>query len=181
MEAQPDVGSAEADAQAEAIDAGAGDLADVVRARLPEAVVPLQDVRLVEQVEHVHAQGEAEVAEGELLLDAGIDHVDVVEAELVRLAGDLHVVLREVLARQLLRAAPEVGQRVALAAVEVGRDVEAPRTVRGDLVEAVDAVRPLAVDVDAALAARAGARALHDDVTFAGATGERLGRVLDLA
>src|SRR4051812_42960887 len=72
--------SAEAQPGAETDDAGADDLADEVRRGLLLPMVALEDVGLVEQVEAVHTQGQAEVAEGELLLDAGVDHVDVVEA-----------------------------------------------------------------------------------------------------
>src|SRR6185369_11457320 len=72
-----------------------------------------------------------------------------------------------------------VGQRVALAARQVESGVEAPRTVRCDLVQAVQAAGPLAVDVDAALGARAGARALHDHVAFVVAAAQEVGGVHD--
>src|SRR5207302_2222020 len=70
-----------------------------------------------------------------------------------------------------------VGERVALAAGQVESGVEAPRTIRGDLVQAVEAVGPLAVDVDAALGARAGARALHDDVAIVVAAAQEVGGI----
>src|SRR6185436_1371839 len=73
-----------------------------------------------------------------------------------------------------------VGDGVALAPGEAARDVEAPRPVGSDLIHAVDAVRPLAVDVDVAEGARAGARALQHDLAVA-RVGEVPGDVDDLA
>ncbi len=74
-----------------------------------------------------------------------------------------------------------VRDRVALTALDVERHVEAPRMIRSDLVEAVDAVGVLAVDVDAGLGARGRARALQDLIAFASATAQKLGRIVDVA
>src|SRR5436305_15319774 len=71
----------EAHAGADAEDPRAGDLTNVVRGADRHPMLALQAVRFVEDVEAVHAQGEAEVAEGELLLHASRDDVAVVEPE----------------------------------------------------------------------------------------------------
>src|SRR4029077_3387400 len=136
-----------------------------------------QDVGLVEKVEAVDTDREAEVTESELLLQAGVDDADVVQADGVRTVRDLDVLrrARAVVARQV--DALEVRHRVALAAIEVQRDVKAPRTVGRDLVQAVDAVGPTAVDVDATLGARAGARTLENGVALAVAAAQELGRI----
>src|SRR4051794_22527539 len=172
------VESAEAQTSSETEDARAGDLADVVRRGLLQPVVDLQDVGLVEKVEAIDAESEAEVTEGELLLHARVDDGDVVQPERVRAVRGLDVLRRsrDVLVGRQVHAL-EVRNRVALAAVEVQRDVEAPRMVGSDLVQAVDAVGPLAVDVDAALGARAGARTLENGVALAGAATQELGGV----
>src|SRR6185436_17344253 len=176
-----------ADAGADAVDAGAEDLGRVVRtvdtSRDLAAVgrrttrgagsvggelqarLALHDRPLVEHVEHVEAKGQTEVGEGELLLDAGVRRVHVLVAELVA-ADDLKVPVDRRRAVDGTAADPTpVRDGVPLAAGEAGRDVEAPRTVGGDLVHPVDVVRPLAVDVDGAESARAGARALQHRFT----------------
>src|SRR6185295_11970284 len=68
----------EAQPRTQTDDARADDLTDELRVRLLQPLLALQNVRLVEHVEHVGTDGQAEVAERELLLEAGVDDVDVV-------------------------------------------------------------------------------------------------------
>src|SRR6266567_1453502 len=87
---------AEAEPCADSIDARAQDLGGEVavvhrRAVVGDHSLPLENVRLVEGVEHVDAEGEAELAEGELLLHPEVDDVDVGEAEGVGIRVDRYV------------------------------------------------------------------------------------------
>src|SRR4028118_488669 len=80
--------SAEAEAGAEAEDARRQDLQHVIAVGPADDHLPLQDVRFVERVEHVHAQGEAEVTNGKILFDPQVDQVGV--RQLVTAGAGLH-------------------------------------------------------------------------------------------
>src|SRR5579864_574815 len=87
LRAAPRLLEAEPSAEAEDPRAqGFVDEADAVRGGVgaPGASDTLQDEGLVEQVEAVHAQGQTEVLESELLLEAAVDVDDVVEPVGVR-------------------------------------------------------------------------------------------------
>src|SRR5882724_12398644 len=150
---------AEAEASTDPEDPGADDLLDVVGVGTGQPVLALDDVAVVQHVEAVDPHRHAEVLEVELLLDAAIQQVDVLVAEAVVVVGDDDV--RGAVEAVALHAT-EVRDRVALAAGGVQREVEAPRTVGRDLVQAVDVVGPVAVDVDGAARAVAGRGALQD-------------------
>src|SRR6202521_4871299 len=79
----------EAEPGAEAEEPRAQGFVDVAHAQVgveagAGATDALQDERLVEQVEAVHTQGQTEVLEGELLLEAAVEVEDVVEPVGVR-------------------------------------------------------------------------------------------------
>src|SRR6185295_9774235 len=184
-------GLAEVELHAKPDDPGADDFQHVVAVGPLETAVALQNGRFVGRVEHVRAHREAEVLQRELLLHAEVEDAGVVIPERVRTRRDRDVdpqgAVRDVTGRLRTRTADalEVDDRIALVTGQVGGHVEAPRTIRGHLIQAVHAVRPLAVDVDRALRARAGARTLNDLVAIAkslatGATDAR-GRIFVLA
>src|SRR5205807_7268200 len=87
----------------------------------------LQDEGLVEQVEAVHAQGQTEVLEGELLLEPAVDVDDVVEPVGVRRL-ELHLHRGPGLRGVGVEAADAVvvGLGIPLPSGQVAGDVEAP-------------------------------------------------------
>src|SRR6185369_5208561 len=139
-------GLAEAEPGAEAEDPRAGDFAHPVRQRGErvvgvradlQPVLALLDEALVEDVEAVRADREAEVTERELLLQAAVEDADVVDPERVRLVRHLHPgEARDAVAEGVAQT-DVVGDRIPLAARQVEGEVEAPRTIRSDLVQAV--------------------------------------------
>src|SRR6185295_12969681 len=140
---RPNLGLAEVELHAQADDPGADDLEHVVCVAALQTEVALENGRLVGGVEHVRAHGEAEVLERELLLHAEVEDAHIVVPNLVgtvhdrnreaeRTVGDVTTTLRARAADPLV-----VVRRIALPAGQVRREVEAPRTLRSDLVETV--------------------------------------------
>src|SRR4051794_30042112 len=84
--------------------------------------LPLEDVARVGQVEAVGAQREVEVVEVEVLVDPGVEHVDVGVAE----GADRREL--DVAAAHRAPLLDEGRGDVPLAAGDVGGEVEAPRT-----------------------------------------------------
>src|ERR1043166_4395421 len=155
----------EAEAGAEAEHARRLELSDVVRRGAVQARdVALENRLLVEDVERIDRQGQADTLEVEVLLKAKVDFRQVRVTELIGL-----VLRQDALEAFAGRDAVDVRDRITLTAGDV--EAEARLDDR-DLIGAGHVVSPLRVDVDAALRAAAAAGALEDfDVVANGAAG----------